>query len=307
MDWTDVRADFVGPNNVMGTPFISGTEVDYEAIRRHTRYLIEHGLVKGKAVLIPNGSGSECYAMRLEESKRVIEVVCDEAAGRIPIVPGASQDGTDKTIELAKHARACGARAIMLLPTYYVTPSDEVTYRHYATVADAVDLGIMIYDSKHVKDMSFDLLERLATIPNVVAIKANDPSLHRAMRTVEQFGDRWAVVTGMAELYYPFQYQIGAVGFTTGMPNFAPEISVEMYEAVLAQDWPRCMDLRERIMPAMNSIMALSEGPSFKVPMWLLGILESPGAYRLPSMPPSEEQVERFRKALRHMGLNPVN
>lgn len=307
MDWESVRADFVGPNCVIATPFASATELDEEALRTHTGYLVEHGLVAGKAVLIPNGSGSECYAMRLDEQKRAMDIVAEAADGRVPIVPGASEAGTDKVIELARHARSVGARAIMLLPTYYVTPSDEVTYRHYAAVADAVDIGIMIYDSKHVKDISFDLLERLAGIPNVVAIKANDPSFYRIMKTIELFGDRWAVITGMAEAYYPYQYQVGAKGFTTGMPNFAPELSVEMYEAAMAEDWARCEQIRETIMPVFEAEMKSSEGPSFKTPMWLLGLLAEPGFYRLPSLPPSDELVEEFRNGLRVMGLTPVN
>jgi 4-hydroxy-tetrahydrodipicolinate synthase len=306
VDWEKVRGDLVGPHNVVATPFLSGTEIDEAGLRKLVRRMVDGGYVRGRGVLIPNGSGSECYAMRLDEQKRVIEIVADEAGGRVPIVPGASETGADKVIELAAHAAACGAEAIMLLPPYYVTPSDEVTYRHFAAVAEAVDIGIMIYDSKHVKDMSLDLLERLAEIPNVVAIKANDPSVFRLMQTIDQFGDRWSVVSGMGELYFPFQYKIGADGYTTGTGNFAPEITIEMYEAVLAGEWDRCYQLRERALPAMNCVMQLSEGPSFKVPAVLAGILDDAGAYRLPSLPPTDEQVEAFRQALEHLTLEPV-
>ena len=307
MDRERLKSEFVGPNTVIGTPFLSGTEIDEDALRALTHYLIEHGLVTGKAVLIPNGSGSECYAMRLDEQKRAIEIVAEAADGRVPIVPGASASGTDMTIELAKHAKSVGASSIMLLPTYYVTPSDEAVYRHYAAVADAVDIGIMIYDSKHVKDITFDQLERLADIPNVVAIKANDPSFWRIMKTIELFGDRWAVISGMAEAYYPYQYQVGAKGFTTGMPNFAPDISIEMYDVAMAQDWDRAEEIRKMIMPVFEAEMKSSEGPSFKTPAWLLGLLPSEGYTRLPSMPPSEELKEEFRVALRIMGLEPVH
>jgi 4-hydroxy-tetrahydrodipicolinate synthase len=156
------------------TPFKSENEIDEKALQIHTQFMIEGGIVKGKGVLVIGGSNGESFSLSEKEYHNLIDIVVEAADGRVPIVVGCIRPATQSVISLAKYAQQAGADAIMVLaPHYYANPKHDLVYEHFNTIAEATDIGIMIYNNPGVTglDMPLDLLERLAEIDNIVALK----------------------------------------------------------------------------------------------------------------------------------------
>ena len=245
----ELRDRIRGAHVVMVTPFKSGRELDEDALRAHVRFLVGHGIVRGNGVLVPGGSMGECHAMRLAERKRLLEVVIEEAAGRVPVIPGCNDTGTDKVIELCEHALACGADGVMITPPYYWTPDDVTIFKHFEAISSAVDIPIMVYNNEIVvrKDLSMELLDRLADIPNVAWLKQCTPSFARLRRTVELLGDRVGVVNCWGLLFEPHAYEIGCVGFISDEANFAPEMAVSLHQALVAGNVDECREIYQKL------------------------------------------------------------
>jgi 4-hydroxy-tetrahydrodipicolinate synthase len=292
-----------GANIVMLTPFKSSTEVDTEALRANTNWLVEKGVVTGKGVLIPDGTNGECFSMTLPERKRLMEVVVEEAAGRVPVCVGCNHTGTEQAIDLAKHAERIGADAVMILPPYYEKcPDDETVYAHFRAISDAVHIGIMIYNNPSVvgKDLALELLLRMAEIENIIALKECTSNFAKLREVIRHLKNRWAIIDSWGENNCPFNYQLGAVGFISLIGNFAPAYAVELHDISVAGDPERAQALYARTV-AVNAMID-GAGPYrgialAKEGMRLVG--RPMGDYeRLPLVRPSTEQCAQLRRLM---------
>jgi len=142
MELAQLKKRIRGVNVVMVTSFRQDGSLDEEAIRKHTRFLIDQGIVEGSGVLIPGGSVGECFSMNLEERKKLAQIVVEEAAGKVPVFPGCNHSGTKLVIDLAQHAQNISADGVMVIPPYYWPPSSKVIIQHYKEVAEAIDIAV---------------------------------------------------------------------------------------------------------------------------------------------------------------------
>jgi len=296
-----------GVHVVMVTPFKSDTEIDEEAIRKNTNFLIDHGIKGEDGVLIPGGSIGECHAMSIPERKRLMEIVIEEAQGRVPVVPGCNHTGTNLVIELVKHAQKLGADGVMVIPPYYWEPSDEVILRHYQAISEATDIGIMVYNNQLVvrKDLSLELLDKLTDIPNVAWVKDCTPSFAKLRQTVERIGDRVGVINCLGALHEPYGYEIGCCGFISDEANFAPEMMVALHKAGNSRNMARAKELYQKLRPLVQFIWS-RDWPAriyaVKQAMRLRG-LPSGEATRLPVHPYSDEEDKQLNQILVDLGL----
>jgi 4-hydroxy-tetrahydrodipicolinate synthase len=213
--------------------------LDLEGLRSNTKFLVERCAGK-RLVLVPTGSTGEAYALSDAERLKVIETVIDCAAGKVPVVAGTAAAATKLTIELSKAAENAGADGVQVVLPYYHVPSEQGLVRHFLKLADALRVGVMIYNNPAVSKlwMSPHLMAQCAEHPNIVADKENasDVTLYKAMRNAVD-PRKMSVLCGLGDLQFAYTAALGCPGFVTWTANFAPELSLELLDAADACDF----------------------------------------------------------------------
>jgi 4-hydroxy-tetrahydrodipicolinate synthase len=224
------------------TPFADDGSLDLDGMRLNTRWLIQHATGE-PVILCPLGSVGEFYAMTDDECRSVIRLVVEESAGRLLVLPGTGRAGTAETIRMCQYAQSVGANGALVILPYYLVPEEEGMYLHFKHVAESVDsdFGIVVYNNPTVSGSWIRpaLMQRLSKIPNIVAVKEGTPwtrSFYAMQRAVSREGLR--VFCGIGE----FEYGVDALycecpGFFSNIANFAPQISLAVYNAVSCRDF----------------------------------------------------------------------
>src|SRR3954447_10778231 len=168
---------FAGLTVAMITPFKEG-QVDYAALSK----LVDWHVDQGTDCLAPCGTTGESPTLDHEEHEKVVATVCEQGRGRIKVMAGTGSNSTREAIRLTKAARKAGATGALMVGPYYNKPTQEGYYRHFAAVADACDLPIVLYNipGRTGSNMLPETIARLAEIPSVVAIKESTGSLNQA-------------------------------------------------------------------------------------------------------------------------------
>ncbi|MBP0456315.1 dihydrodipicolinate synthase family protein [Streptomyces montanisoli] len=226
------------------TPFTSaGGGLDEDAYRALLRRLLDAGVT----TLVPNGNTGEFYALEPAERRAVVELAVAEAGGEAQLVAGVGMD-TPTAVAAAEHAREAGAHMVMVhQPVHpYVSRDGWVDY-HRAIARAVPELGVVPY----VRDprISGAELARLGELcPNVIGVKYAVPDAARFAAVARDAGlDRFVWVAGLAELYAPGYFASGATGFTSGLANVAPELSLSMLAALRSGDFATAMELWARV------------------------------------------------------------
>src|SRR5690349_20378455 len=168
---------FSGALTAMISPFSSG-KLDERRLREQIEYQIDHG-IDG---LVPVGTTGESPTLDFPEHERVIELTVQTSRGRVPVIAGVGGNATSEAMELHRFAKKCGADAGLSVNPYYNKPSQEGLYRHFMTLADAVELPIVLYNipGRTGINMTPQTVARLASHPNIVAIKESTGDLSQA-------------------------------------------------------------------------------------------------------------------------------
>ncbi|MGW7379871.1 dihydrodipicolinate synthase family protein [Streptomyces sp. NPDC054794] len=225
------------------TPFAADGTVDRDVHRALLRRLLDSGVT----TLTPNGNTGEFYALTPEERRLVTELTVDEAGDRGTVLVGVGHD-VPTAVASARHARELGAQLVMVhQPVHpYVAQSGWVDY-HRAIAAAVPELGVVPY----IRDAQLPgarLAELADACPNVIGVKYAVPDAARFAAFSRDAGlDRFVWVAGLAEPYAPSYFSAGATGFTSGLVNVAPVVSLHMIEALRSGDHPAAMRVWERI------------------------------------------------------------
>ncbi|MEU7028171.1 dihydrodipicolinate synthase family protein [Streptomyces sp. NPDC046275] len=270
------------------TPFTAEGALDTDAHRTLLRRMLDAGV----RTLTPNGNTGEFYALTREERYRVTELTLEEAAGRASVLVGVGHDLPTAT-EAARHARDAGAQMLMVhQPVHpYVSASGWVDY-HRAIARSVPELGIVPYLRN--PGIGGDRLAELAdACPNVIGVKYAVPDAARFAGFARDAGlDRFVWVAGLAEPYAPAYFAGGATGFTSGLVNVAPALSLEMLHALRAGDYPAAMKVWERIRRFEELRAADHSADNVTV---VKEALASLGLCRRDIRPPSRELPEAAR------------
>ena len=304
----DVKPLLVGINNIQFTPFESGREIDVAALRDNTRFMIEGGIVNGRGIQVIGGSNGEGFSLSMDEYQQLIDVVVAEAAGRVPICVGCIRPTTEPAIRIAEYAEEAGADCLMLLaPFYYPNCAPDAVYAHFKAVADATNLGIMIYNNATVtgQDLSVDLLCRLAEIENIVAFKECTPSMSKLREVTLKLGDRFAIIPNATRYLMPFDYQFGVDGFITIYGNNDPAYALEMLDVCEKGDFQRAQEMWEKALDLSNFIYksGFANLTSLGKEMCRLAGRPMGGYERLPLQRPDEEDREKLRHLMKKAGM----
>ncbi|MDL5200827.1 dihydrodipicolinate synthase family protein [Streptomyces sp. ALI-76-A] len=225
------------------TPFAEDGTIDQDTHRALLRRLLDGGV----RTLTPNGNTGEFYALTPEERQLVTELTIDEAGERAVILVGVGHD-IPTAIASARHARERGARMVMVhQPVHpYVAQSGWVDY-HRAIAESVPELGVVPY-IRNAQLHGVRLAELADACPNVIGVKYAVPDAARFAAFARDAGlDRFVWVAGLAEPYAPSYFSAGATGFTSGLVNVAPSVSLNMIEALRAGDFPAAMKVWEQI------------------------------------------------------------
>ncbi|MGP4010398.1 dihydrodipicolinate synthase family protein [Streptomyces sp. 4N124] len=225
------------------TPFAKDGNVDQDAHRALLRRLLDGGV----SILTPNGNTGEFYALTPQERQLVTELTIDEAGERAAILVGVGHD-VPTAVASARHARELGAQMVMVhQPVHpYVSQGGWVDY-HRAIAESVPELGVVPY-IRNAQLSGFRLAELADACPNVIGVKYAVPDAAKFAAFARDAGlERFVWVAGLAEPYAPSYFSAGATGFTSGLVNVAPSVSLNMIEALRSGDYPAAMKVWEQI------------------------------------------------------------
>jgi len=289
---------FSGSIPALVSPFRNGS-VDEDAFRA----LVSWQIGEGSHGLVPCGTTGEVPTLSREEHHRLVSLCVEEAAGRVPVIAGCGSYNTAAALDHMKHAQAAGAAAALVIVPYYNKPSQEGLYAHFAALAGACDLPIVIYNvpSRTVADMSIATMARLAKIPNIVGVKDATGNLARVTEQRLDCGTDFCQLSGNDDMALGFM-AMGGRGCISVTANVAPRLCAEFQNACLAGEWGQALALQDRLYPLHAALFTdSSPGPA----KYALNRLrpDFPLDLRLPLTPPSEASRRAVDLALDHAGL----
>jgi 4-hydroxy-tetrahydrodipicolinate synthase len=284
----------------MLTPFHKDGSVDEAAVRRLARRLMAAG-VQG---LFPVGSTGEFFALSWQERCRIIEVVIGEVNGRVPVYAGTGGVGTQEVVELTRRAEKMGADAIVVITPFYISPTQDELYAHYAAICASTTLPVIPYNNPGrtggVNLEPATVVRMATTLPNLVGIKDSSGKLQQTLEYIKQCPSTFRVFQGRDELLHP-SFKGGAVGGVAATGNVAPELVMEIYKAHQAADEARGAAAQEKLT-VLRDALALGTFPSvLKAAMEMLG--EPVGPPRMPVAPLADTQRASLRTMLQGIGL----
>ena len=239
------RAALAGVVAIPVTPFTADGPVDWDQHGALLRRLVDGGI---KAVT-PNGNTGEFYTLDPAEARRAAENTVKFVGDRAAVIVGVGLD-TKSASEAARHAAEAGAGLIMVHQPVHPYISGEGWTEYHRRIADAVpELGVVLY-VRDARITGAQIAQLGDQCPNVVGIKYSVTDPVRFAAVAREAGRaRFAWVDGLAELYAPAYYAVGATGFTSGLVNVAPRIALEMHERLSGGDYPGAMGIWELIRP----------------------------------------------------------
>jgi 4-hydroxy-tetrahydrodipicolinate synthase len=287
---------FAGVTVALVTPFRDGT-IDFDGVRR----LVEWHIEQGTDCVAPVGTTGESPTLDHEEHERVIAAVVESAAGRIKVMPGTGSNSTREAIRLTRFAKRAGADAALMVGPYYNKPTQEGYFQHFAAVADAVDLPIILYNipGRTASNMLPETIARLAELPQIVGIKEATGSLDQASQIAAL--TNLTILSGDDSLTLPLM-SIGGRGVVSVVANLVPRDLKALVSAFDAGRFAEALQWHRRLFPLCRDLLGVATNPiPLKAAMKLLG--RGNGEMRLPMTPLDDAGEARVRKSLIEYGL----
>lgn len=281
----------------MVTPLDKDERLNEGALRR----LVHHLLQGGVHGLFALGSQGEFWAFDPQEKRRILQAVVDETRGRVPVYAGTSAVTTREAIALTQMAEEVGADAVSVLTPFFVSPGQDELYRHYAAIAAATSLPVLLYSNPGRTGVALapDTVARLAQIENVVGIKDSSGDLSLTTEFICVTPDDFSVLMGrdtliLAGLLY------GCSGAIAATANIVPRLIVDIYDRFQAADLAGAREAQERLTPLRHAFRWGTFPVVVKEAADLIGLAAGPS--RAPVAPISADARQRLAAVLRDLG-----
>lgn len=286
-----------GSNVALPTPFKDG-EVDERALRELVKWNIDGG-TQGLLVL---GTTGEAPTMTDEEHHRVIHLVVETAAKRVPVIAGCGTNSTKKTILYAEQAAHAGADAALVVTPYYNKPNQEGIYRHYKAINDTVDIPIILYNhpGRCVVDLAVDTVIRLAGLRNIIGMKDSNPDIKRPIQLRMALGDEFLLISGDEPTGLAYMLAGGTTLYST-VGNVAPAKMAAIHRVWDSGKYDEAMALHQQIMPLIFAMYCETNPVPLKYMLSVIGKCEPD--VRLPMCELSEPSKIIVRRALEECGI----
>ncbi len=289
-----------GCGTALATPFTAGGAIDEQALRRFVDWQIDEGI----DFLVPCGSTGEAATMSLAEHRRVVEVVVEQARGRVPVVAGAGSNDTRKAIALSREMRAAGATHLLHVSPAYSKPPQRGIEAHFRAVADAVDLRIVLYNvpGRTGSNMEARTTLELATVPNIVAVKEASGNMTQISDILAGRPSGFAVLSGDDSLTVAVM-AVGGEGVISVVSNATPRAMADLTTRMAAGDTAGARAVQARLWPWMHAAFIESNPIPAKRALALMGRLED--VLRLPLVPLADTHEPAVRASLVSAGALP--
>lgn len=278
---------FEGVSAAVTTPF-KNDEVDYESFEKHLIFLKE----KSIQAFVINGTTGESSTLTQEEKKRTLEIALKVADGDLPVIAGTGTNNTRTSIEESLAAQELGVDGLLVITPYYNRTTQEGALKHFTTIADAVDLPIILYDvpARTGMTLAAETVAELSKHPNIVGLKDATGDLANLTRMLNLVDDNFAFYSGNDDIALPF-YAAGGHGLISVVANAVPSEHQKLYE--LAKSNPgEAVQLNNQLFPFSDEIGQDLNPISIKAIVSHLGF----GNYelRLPLVALDEQRVKEL-------------
>ena len=288
---------FKGSMPALVTPFKNGA-VDVETLKK----LVEWHIAEGSNGIVPVGTTGESPTLSHEEHGRVIELVVEAVAGRVPVIAGAGSNNTAEGIGLMRHAQKAGADAALVVTPYYNKPTQAGMIAHFTALHECCDLPIFIYNipGRSVVDMSPETMGQLAKLPRIIGVKDATGKLERVPQQRITCGKGFIQLSGEDATALGFNAH-GGVGCISVTANVGPRLCAELQAATLAGDYAKALELQDRLMPLHEAIFIEPGLVGAKYGLSLLGLCSE--EVRLPLVTLTDGTKGRIKAAMQHAGI----
>ncbi|AGF74308.1 dihydrodipicolinate synthase [Bartonella australis AUST/NH1] len=281
------------------TPFDENGAVDEKTFCNFVEWQVKEG-VDGVS---PVGTTGESPTLSHEEHKRVVELCVEQVAKRVPVVAGAGSNSTDEAIDLAQHAEKAGVDAVLVVTPYYNKPNQRGLYAHFAAIAKAISIPIIIYNipGRSVIEMTVETMKNLRQdFKNIIGVKDATSKIGRVSEQRKKCGEDFIQLSGDDSTALGFNAHGGA-GCISVSSNVAPKLCVELYAACRRGDYKAALALNDRLMPLNRGVFIEPSPAGIKYAAAKLGLCRD--SVRLPMLPLEDSTKKIIDAALQHAGL----
>jgi 4-hydroxy-tetrahydrodipicolinate synthase len=293
-----MRQAFTGCGTALVTPFTRSGALDEAGVRRLARRQIEAGI----HFLVPCGTTGETPTLTAEERLRIVEIVVEEARGKVPVLAGAGGYNTHEVIEAAQQMARAGADGILSVAPYYNKPTPEGLYQHYKAIAEALPVPVIVYNVPGRTGVNVDVatITRLSAVPNIVGVKEASGNMTQMCEICRAVPSDFLVLSGDDALTLPVM-SVGGRGIISVAANEIPGEMSRMVELAERDDFASARKMHHELLPLMQINFIESSPIPVKAGMAMMGLVEE--IYRLPLVPPRPASRDRIAQVLRDLGL----
>lgn len=259
------------------SPMHADGRLDFERYRA----LVDWHIENGTAAIVAVGTTGESPTVDVEEHGELIRIAVEQSAGRVPVIAGTGGNSTAEAIELTRHAAQVGASATLQVVPYYNKPTQEGLYRHFRTVAETVDLPVILYNvpGRTVADLANETVLRLAQVPGIVGLKDATGDLPRACELLAALPAHFALYSGNDDSALALM-AVGGHGVISVTANVAPRLMAELCRAALAGDLVAARAINKQLLPLHRHLFCEANPIPVKWALSRLGRIQS--GIRLP-------------------------
>ncbi|MDV2856757.1 4-hydroxy-tetrahydrodipicolinate synthase [Oceanimonas sp. CAM02] len=279
------------------TPF-DGDRIDEAALR----HLVDWHIEEGTHGIVPVGTTGESPTLSHDEHCRVIEIVSEQAAGRVPVIAGAGSNNPVEAIDYSVCAQKAGANATLHVAGYYNRPNQDGLFAHFKMLHDATELPIIVYNipPRAVVDIKPETLARMAELPRIVGVKDATGDLNRPWAERQLIKKPFAWLSG--EDGTAVSYNVGGgTGCISVTANVAPRLCAQLQELTLNGKWEQARELQDKLMPLHQVLFA---EPNPAGPKYALSLLGKASEHcRVPVVPLQQDTKARIRRVMEELEL----
>jgi len=266
------------------------------------RALVDWHVAQGTNAIVAVGTTGESPTVDVDEHLELIRVTVEQAAGRIPVIAGTGANSTLEAIELTREAKALGAQASLQVVPYYNKPTQEGLYQHFKTIAEAVDLPVILYNvpGRTVADLAHETTMRLAKIPNIVGIKDATGNIERGEWLIREAPEGFAVYSGDDGTAVALML-LGGHGNISVTANVVPDLMSKLCALAMAGNARQAADLQLKLLPLHRAMFIEANPIPVKWALTRMGKIKS--GIRLPLVGLSNGQHAVVESALKSLGV----
>jgi 4-hydroxy-tetrahydrodipicolinate synthase len=245
------------------TPFKENGDLDEKSLRQSVQCITKNEMLKKEDVVyLSMGTTGEFYSMSDDENKKAIDIIAEEVNGQFPLLIGAARAGTRYTIEMAKYAQKAGADGVLIIHPYYAMPTVNDIIAHYETIAEALDIGIVIYNNPTPTKLWLPppVIKKLSKVENIIGLKENSNNPMTFLKMIQTLDPKdISIFAGLGHFMYQFMCFYGCDGYVTELLNYAPHLAIELLHAGREKDVDRIRKVVDKISLFWNWVFAIAD------------------------------------------------